>query len=75
MEKNKMLMEISDTGIGVSDEGKQKLFTPYFRDENAKAITGTGLGLYLVKKILEKSSGSIQVDSTLGAGTKFTVII
>jgi signal transduction histidine kinase len=73
--QNKMLLEISDTGLGISQEGMQKLFTPYFRDSNVKTLTGTGLGLYLVKKLIEKSGGSIKVDSVLNQGTKFVVTI
>ena len=74
-EKNKIKLEVSDTGIGISPEGKRKLFTPYFRDENAKKFMGTGLGLYLVKKLVEKSGGSIKVESVINEGTKFSLII
>lgn len=63
---------VQDTGIGIAPESATKLFTPYFRAVGNE-IPGTGLGLYIVKKLLEKMNGDIRVESTLGQGAKFTV--
>jgi len=48
-----------------------KIFDPYFTTKQAKS--GTGLGLYITKKVVEDHNGSIKVDSTPGSGTIFTV--
>lgn len=64
---------VEDTGIGISPESMPKLFTPYFRAAEVKKVPGTGLGLYLVKKLVEKMSGRVTVASTAGQGTSFTV--
>jgi signal transduction histidine kinase len=62
---------ISDTGNGIPEENLTKIFEPYFSTKE----TGTGLGLAIVQKILEIHHGTIEVESTVGEGTKFTVRI
>ncbi len=68
-------MEISDTGIGISKAEKPKLFSEFFRAENARAIekNGTGLGLAIVKEFVDKLGGRILVESEEGMGTIFVV--
>jgi signal transduction histidine kinase len=61
--------EISDTGSGISEENLSKIFEPYFSTKE----TGTGLGLAIVQKIVDVHNGSIDVKSTAGGGTSFTV--
>lgn len=61
--------EISDTGSGISEENLSKIFEPYFSTKE----TGTGLGLAIVQKIVDVHNGAIEVESTEGEGTKFTV--
>jgi signal transduction histidine kinase len=63
--------EVSDTGNGIPEENLNKIFEPYFSTKE----TGTGLGLAIVQKILEIHHGTIEVESTVGEGTKFTVRI
>jgi signal transduction histidine kinase len=62
-------IEITDTGVGISQENLDKIFEPYFSTKE----TGTGLGLAIVKKIVDDHSGAIAVESKLNEGTKFTV--
>ena len=62
-------IEIADTGSGIPAENLEKIFEPYFSTKE----TGTGLGLAIVQKIVDVHHGSIDVESTLGEGTKFTV--
>ena len=66
---------ISDTGIGMSDEFQKSLFEPFTqenRDDNLE-MRGSGLGLSIVKKLVDTMGGRIDVDSSLGAGTTFTL--
>lgn len=67
--------EIKDEGIGMSIEDQQKLYDPFSRGSNARAILGTGLGLAIVKKCLDLHQGQIFVESQLGIGSIFTVQI
>jgi two-component system, sensor histidine kinase and response regulator len=67
----------SDTGIGIPKEEMKSLFTEFFRikNEETKGIQGSGLGLSIVKKIVDLYKGKIEVESTPGEGSKFTVIL
>jgi two-component sensor histidine kinase len=69
-----VLLRVCDTGIGIPEEDMPRLFTEFFRAKNAKALTqeGTGLGLVIVKEIVDFLSGTIQVKSEVGKGTCFT---
>lgn len=60
-----------DEGIGISEDDQDKLFTPLFRSTNEEALLrpGTGLGLGIVREIMQRHGGSVEVDSTLGRGT------
>ena len=64
---------IRDTGIGISEGDQGKLFDEFFRAENARqtSVAGTGLGLVLVKKVVEGLGGNIKVESVLGEGSCF----
>jgi len=68
-------IEVSDTGIGIPAAARPKLFTEFFRAENARAMEdiGTGLGLAIVKEIADQLGGRIVVESEEGAGTIFVV--
>lgn len=68
---------IEDSGIGISSEDQEKIFQEFFRGENAKntSVPGTGLGLVLVKKIVEGLGGKISFESELGAGSTFQFMI
>jgi signal transduction histidine kinase len=67
---SKVFLEIIDFGIGIPNEDQPKLFNTFFRASNTNGIQGTGLGLYIVKTFTEKNSGTIQIESILGKGTK-----
>ena len=66
---------VSDTGIGMSKEYLPILFDAFTRERNATEnnIQGTGLGMPIVKKLVELMGGSISVESELGKGTTFTI--
>jgi signal transduction histidine kinase len=64
-------VRIQDTGHGIQPAQLSKIFDPYFTTKQNKS--GTGLGLYITKKVIEDHNGSIKVDSTPQAGTTFTI--
>lgn len=73
--QNYLIIKISDTGIGMKPEELKNLFQEFFRAKNEKTrnISGTGLGLTIVKRIIESYNGKIEVDSQYGKGTTFTI--
>ena len=64
-------IRVEDSGSGIDPAQMNKIFDPYFTTKQGKS--GTGLGLYITKKVVEDHSGSIKVDSTPGVGTVFTI--
>ncbi len=68
-------ISVSDRGIGISKEDLRKLFVPFFRsaDPQVRRKKGTGIGLNIVRYIVEEHGGSISAESTLNEGTTFTV--
>ncbi|MCD6225238.1 MAG: HAMP domain-containing histidine kinase, partial [Deltaproteobacteria bacterium] len=68
---------VSDNGFGIEERHLDKIFDRFYRVKNDKTryITGTGLGLPIVKSLVDSIGGFIDVDSTFGKGTSFTVII
>jgi signal transduction histidine kinase len=72
---NKVELSIKDTGVGVSEEDVERIFDKFTRVDNelSDTVSGSGLGLYLVKKIVKLHKGTIQVVSTPGIGSTFTM--
>ncbi len=70
-------IEVSDTGIGVEDEDIPRIFDKFYRvrSEITKNISGTGLGLSIVKSVVDAHRGAINVESKVGEGTTFTVLL
>lgn len=70
-------VEIQDTGIGMKQEEKEKLFQEFFRAKNdrTKNISGTGLGLSIVKRIVDSYGGRIEVESEFTKGSVFRVYL
>src|SRR5580765_1096806 len=64
-------IQVRDTGYGIAEDEIGKIFEPYFTTKQGK--NGTGLGLYITKKVIDDHNGSIEVASTLGVGTTFTL--
>ncbi len=71
-DNDRVLLEVADTGIGVPKEDLQRIFEPFF---TTKGLKSSGLGLSSSYGIIKKHQGDIQVESTVGAGTTFTVIL
>ncbi len=74
---NYIISAIRDTGIGLKEKELAKLFQEFFRAKNEKTrgISGTGLGLTIVKRIVESYHGKIEVDSIYGEGTTFKIYL
>ncbi|NUN08909.1 MAG: HAMP domain-containing histidine kinase [Ignavibacteriaceae bacterium] len=72
---NKLFISISDTGIGISEEYKSKLFNVFSQEVTGygRPFEGNGLGLALSKRLLELNKGEIEVVSQKGAGSTFTI--
>lgn len=69
---NKIEISVKDSGLGIPEDQQKKVFTKLFRGENIKNETeGSGLGLYMVKSLLEKVNGKIWFKSTAKQGTEF----
>jgi signal transduction histidine kinase len=68
-------ISVRDQGIGIPPAEQPRLFESFFRASNADQIKGSGLGLAVVKKALDVQNGTIEVESQLGRGSKFTVYI
>jgi len=70
-----LVVEISDTGIGISQENLPFIFDEFFRvkSDKTRGITGSGLGLAITKRIIEAHNGSIKVESSLGVGSTFSI--
>jgi signal transduction histidine kinase len=71
----KPVVQISDTGVGISDEHLSHIFTRFYRTDSARTRDdgGAGLGLAIAKHIVEEHSGSIDVQSKVGSGTTFQI--
>ncbi|MCX5971488.1 MAG: PAS domain S-box protein, partial [Coprothermobacterota bacterium] len=77
MEGEALRLEVKDQGCGIPEAEQAQLFQPFQRGSSAqqKGIPGTGLGLYVCRRIIEEHSGSISLRSTEGAGTTVTVTL
>jgi two-component system, OmpR family, phosphate regulon sensor histidine kinase PhoR len=73
----KIQVEVADSGIGIKADNLPRLFEEFFREkrDETRDIDGNGLGLAIVKRLVERSGGSIEVDSTVGVGSIFRVTL
>jgi len=69
-----LVTHIADTGIGISEKDQERLFQKFWRSEDmaVRAQSGTGLGLFIVKELVERMGGLLDVTSRVGRGTTFT---
>ena len=72
-----VLITVRDSVIGISDEDRDHIFEPFYRVNNAETNkeSGTGLGLFISKSIIEMHQGTIRIESVLDEGTTVTVSI
>lgn len=72
-EAEQIELSVSDDGIGIAPEEQEHIFEPLYRASNAQSISGTGLGLNIVKDCVTLHNGTISVTSAVGKGSTFTV--
>jgi signal transduction histidine kinase len=72
-QEDRILVEVKDSGMGIKDEIKHSIFTPFqkHKTRGTEEEKGTGLGLSIVKRIIEGHKGEICFESELGKGTSF----
>jgi signal transduction histidine kinase len=68
-----IVVDVTDTGMGISGEEQPRIWARLYRGDKSRSQRGLGLGLSLVKAIVEAHRGTASVESTLGAGATFTV--
>jgi signal transduction histidine kinase len=68
-------LKVADGGQGIARADLPRIFEKYARCDKRRTITGLGLGLWIVKRIVERSGGTIQVESEVGEGSTFTLIL
>jgi signal transduction histidine kinase len=73
----KIQFRVTDTGIGIPQEDQTRIFERFYKTDKSRtrASGGSGLGLSIVKKIVDLHKGTIEVESELGAGTTFIVCL
>ena len=67
------ILRVSDTGIGIAPEDRDRVWDRLFRADRSRGEPGLGLGLSLVKAVVEAHGGEVRLESTLGAGSTFEV--
>jgi signal transduction histidine kinase len=72
-ENNSVIIQVSDTGKGMSDELKRRIFDPFFTTKDVGS--GSGLGLSITRGIIEKHHGQIEIESNKGKGTTMKLIL
>ena len=76
-EKSNLVFEITDNGIGISEEMQKRIFEKFYQADNQvfSSEKGSGLGLSITKKIVEIHNGQIKFNSTLNKGTTFKIYL
>ncbi|MCK6580093.1 MAG: sensor histidine kinase [Anaerolineae bacterium] len=68
-------ISVQDFGIGIAPEDQHRLFEPFHRARNVGEVSGTGLGLSIARQAVEKHGGTITVQSEIGVGSIFTMML
>jgi signal transduction histidine kinase len=70
-------LDVADTGIGIKEENLARLWDEFFREKRAETreLEGNGLGLSIVKRLVERAGGRLEAASVVGQGSVFTVLL
>lgn len=68
-----VVFQVQDRGIGIPEAEQRKIFEPFYRSRNVAHVPGTGLGLVVVKRCIERHGGTLEIESREGHGSRFTV--
>ena len=72
---NNVIIKIEDNGIGISEDNLEKIWIRFFQVDPSRSTENSGLGLSMVKGIIESHKGSVSVESVLNKGTIFTIYL
>ena len=72
---NRVIVSVRDSGIGMNEQTKQKIFDKFWQGDSSRAVAGNGLGLSIVNKILQLTDGKIEVKSKENEGSEFIVTL
>ena len=77
VERAYLRIDVTDTGVGISPEGQERVFDEFFREktDTTREVTGTGLGLAIVNRIVDFYHGKVELESTLGEGSTFSMLL
>lgn len=77
MDDGRVRISVRDTGIGIASEDLKRIFERFYRVDKARSrpVGGTGLGLPIVKEVIERMGGTVEVESQLGRGSTFTILL
>jgi signal transduction histidine kinase len=77
VDNRQVRISVSDTGIGIAQEDLKRIFDRFYRVDKARTrpAGGTGLGLPIVKEVIERMGGTVTVESQLGKGSRFTLLL
>jgi signal transduction histidine kinase len=77
LEPTRLVVDVVDTGIGISSEDRQRIFEKFYRaqDRRVTEITGSGLGLAIAREVVRMHGGDISVESELNKGSTFTLVL
>jgi signal transduction histidine kinase len=75
--ENEVECKVSDTGIGISQQDQLRVFERFYKVDKSRdrSLGGNGLGLSIVKKIIDLHGGKISLESEIGKGTEFTILL
>ena len=75
IDETKLTFFVADTGVGISDVDKGKIFKRFYRADDSRNQPGNGLGLSLVQAIVQAHGGTVELESVTGKGSRFTVVL